>query len=69
MIMAIQAQITVRDMPHSEALDERIRRKIGALQRLDRRIVACKVVVRRFTTTSSEARISRFGWMLSCHTA
>ena len=45
MIMAVELQITVRDMPHSEALDERIRRKVAALQRLDRRIVACKVVV------------------------
>jgi len=43
--MAVQLQITVRDMPHSEALELRIRQKMAGLQRLNDRIVACKVVV------------------------
>ncbi len=43
--MAAQLQITVRDMPHSEALELRIRQKVVALQRLHDRIVACKVVI------------------------
>lgn len=43
--MAAQLQITVRDMPHSEALDSRIRQKVAALERLYDRMTACHVTV------------------------
>ena len=43
--MAVRLQITVRDMPHSEALESRIRLKVAALDRLHGRMVACHVIL------------------------
>ena len=43
--MAAQLQITVRDMPHSEALESRIRRKLAGLERLHPRITGFHVTL------------------------
>ena len=43
--MEPQLQITVRDMPHSEALDAKIRQKVAGLERLFGRMTACRVTV------------------------
>ena len=41
--MAAQLQITVRDMPHSEALESKVRRKLVALEKICPRITAFHV--------------------------
>ena len=43
--MAVQLQITVREMPHSEALEAEIRRKVAGLQRVHSRITAIRATV------------------------
>lgn len=43
--MQVPLQITVRDMPHSEALDERIRGKAAKLAEFDSSITSCRVTV------------------------
>jgi ribosomal subunit interface protein len=43
--MAIQLQITVREMPHSEALESEIRRKVAGLERVHSRITAIRATV------------------------
>ncbi len=43
--MAAQLQITVRDMPHSEVLDSRIRQKLAGLERVHPRITAFHVTL------------------------
>lgn len=43
--MTAELQITVRDMPHSEALDAKIRQKVAGLERLFGRMTACRVTV------------------------
>ena len=43
--MAVQLQITVREMPHSEALEAEIRRKAAGLERLHPRIIAIRATV------------------------
>lgn len=43
--MQIPLQITVRDMPRSDALDARIRDKVAGLERFNPRITSCRVIV------------------------
>jgi ribosome-associated translation inhibitor RaiA len=43
--MQIPLQITVRDMPHSPALDARIREKVAGLEHFHPRITSCRVTV------------------------
>ena len=43
--MAAQLQITVRDMPHSEVLESRIRQKLAGLERVHPRITAFHVTL------------------------
>lgn len=43
--MAAELQVTVREMPHSAALDDRIRRKAADLERVHSRITAIRVAV------------------------
>lgn len=43
--MQIPLQIAVRDMPHSEALDERIRAKAAKLAEFHPNITSCRVTV------------------------
>ncbi len=43
--MQIPLQITVRDMPRSDALDARIRDKVAGLERFHPRITSCRIVV------------------------
>jgi ribosomal subunit interface protein len=43
--MQVPLQITVRDMPHSEALDARIRDKAAKLAEFDPNITSCRVTI------------------------
>jgi len=43
--MQTELQITVRDMEHSAALDERIREKVRKLEQVYSRIMSCRVVL------------------------
>ncbi|HEU4708788.1 MAG TPA: ribosome-associated translation inhibitor RaiA [Methylophilaceae bacterium] len=43
--MQVPLQITVRDMPHSDALDTHIREKVEKLEQLFPKIISCRVVV------------------------
>lgn len=43
--MELPLQITVRDMPRSDALDARIREKVAELDRFHPRITSCRVTV------------------------
>lgn len=43
--MQNELQITIDDMPHSAALDERIREKVGKLEKICPRLTSCRVVV------------------------
>jgi ribosomal subunit interface protein len=43
--MQVPLQITVRDMPHSDALDARIREKAAKLSEFDPNITSCRVTV------------------------
>lgn len=43
--MRIPLQVTVRDIPHSEAIETRIREKAEKLERFYERIMSCRVVV------------------------
>ena len=43
--MQSQLQITLQDVPHSPALDERIREKAGKLEKMFPRVTACRVVI------------------------
>ena len=43
--MQIPLQITVRDLPHSEALEARIREKVAKLGEFHPRIMSCRVTV------------------------
>ncbi|HET9384871.1 MAG TPA: HPF/RaiA family ribosome-associated protein [Gemmatimonadales bacterium] len=45
MTMAAQLQITVRDMPHSAALESRIRRQMAGLERIHPRITSFNVTL------------------------
>ncbi len=43
--MQVPLQITVRDMPHSDALDARIREKAAKLSEFDSNITSCRVTI------------------------
>jgi ribosomal subunit interface protein len=43
--MQIPLQITVRDVPHSDAIDARIRDKVQGLGRFHPRITSCRVTI------------------------
>lgn len=43
--MQIPLQITIRDVDHSEALEQRIREKAGKLEDFFKQIISCRVVV------------------------
>ncbi len=43
--MQSQLQITLQDVPHSAALDERIRDKVSKLEKMFPRLLACRVVI------------------------
>lgn len=43
--MQSELQITIDDMPHSAALDARIREKVSKLEKLCPRLTSCRVVV------------------------
>jgi ribosomal subunit interface protein len=43
--MAAQLQITVRDMPHSEALESRVRKQMAGLERINPRITSFHVTI------------------------
>ncbi|MBI5783090.1 MAG: HPF/RaiA family ribosome-associated protein, partial [Gammaproteobacteria bacterium] len=43
--MQIPLQITLKDMPQSEAVESRIREKAEKLNRFHERIISCRVVV------------------------
>ncbi len=45
--MQTALQITVRDMEHSQALDQHIRDKVAKLERLYPRLMGCRVVAER----------------------
>ena len=45
--MDIPLQVTFRDLPHSPALDERIREKAARLHALSDRITRCRVTLER----------------------
>jgi ribosomal subunit interface protein len=45
MTMAAQLQITVREMPHSDAVEAAIRRKTAGIERVHPRITAIRVTV------------------------
>lgn len=42
--MSSQIQITLRDMPHSEPLEARIRQKVAKLERFCPGIVSCRIL-------------------------
>ncbi len=43
--MQIPLEITLRDIPHSEAVETRIREKIEKLDRFHERVMSCRVTV------------------------
>ncbi len=43
--MQSQLQITLQDVPHSAALDERIREKVSKLEKMFPRLTACRVFI------------------------
>jgi ribosomal subunit interface protein len=43
--MQSELQITIDDMPHSAALDARIREKVSKLEKICPRLTSCRVVV------------------------
>src|SRR4030067_3607981 len=43
--MQIPVEITLRDIPHSEAVETRIREKIEKLDRFHERVMSCRVTV------------------------
>jgi len=45
--MDMPLQVTFRDLPHSPALDEKIREKASRLQSLSDRITSCRVTLER----------------------
>jgi ribosomal subunit interface protein len=45
--MDIPLQVTFRDLPHSPAIDEKIREKAARLHALSHRITSCRVTLER----------------------
>jgi ribosomal subunit interface protein len=54
--MQIPLQITVRDMPHSEALDARIRDKAAKLGEFHPNITSCRVAVEELDRHQQQGR-------------
>ena len=54
--MQIALQITLRNMPHSDALDTRIREKVAALERFHPRITSCHITVSESHKHQQEGR-------------
>jgi ribosomal subunit interface protein len=54
--MQVPLQITVRDVPHSPALDARIREKAAKLEEFHPRITGCRVTVEESSKHSHEGR-------------
>ncbi len=54
--MQIELQITVRDMEHSDALDEHIRGKVGKLERIYPKLMGCRVVAELHDRHKSQGR-------------
>ena len=54
--MQIPLQITVHDLPRSEALDARIREKVAGLERFHPRITRCRVTVGEFRKHHHQGR-------------
>jgi len=45
--MQVPLQVTFRDVPHSDALEQKIREKVDKLEKLYNRMVRCKVVIEK----------------------
>jgi len=54
--MQLPLHITVHDMPHSDALDRRIREKVAELERFHPRITSCRVTVGEFAKHHRQGR-------------
>ena len=54
--MQIPLQITVHDMPRSDALDARIQEKAAGLERFHPRITSCRVTVSEFRKHHHQGR-------------
>jgi ribosomal subunit interface protein len=55
--MQVPLQITVRDVPHSSALDARIRDKAAKLEEFDPRIISCHVTVQESGKHQHQGRL------------
>ena len=54
--MNIPLQITMRDVPHSDALEARIRESAAKLEEIHSRITSCRVTIDRSDGHSHEGR-------------
>jgi ribosome-associated translation inhibitor RaiA len=54
--MPIPLQVSVRDIPRSDALDARIREKVAGLERFHPRITSCRVTVSEFGKHRQQGR-------------
>jgi Sigma 54 modulation protein / S30EA ribosomal protein len=54
--MQVPLQVTVHDMPHSDALDARIRVKAAGLEHFHPRITSCRVTVRELRRHHHQGR-------------
>ncbi len=54
--MEIPLQITIHDMPRSEALEARIRQKVAELERFHPRITSCRVTLNEFRKHHQQGR-------------
>lgn len=54
--MQVPLHITVHDMPHSDALDARIREKVAELERFHPRITSCRVTLSEFGKHHQQGR-------------
>jgi ribosomal subunit interface protein len=59
--MQIPLQITVRGVPHSEALDSRIREKATKLEEFHPRITSCRVTVEEMKKHQQQGREFQVG--------
>ena len=59
--MQIPLQITVRGIPHSEALDGRIREKASKLEEYHPRITSCRVTVEEMKKHQQQGREFQVG--------
>ena len=59
--MQTPLQITVRGMPHSDALDLRIREKAGKLEEFNPRITSCRVTIEETNKHQQQGREFQVG--------